>query len=78
MLTSEDLLDVLKALRGGAKSKRVRPLDRVPPRLPRLMGTEIGSISMTSRRFSLLVLMPNERLFYSEANFNLWNGRELK
>ena len=38
MFTSDDLLDVLKALRGGAKSKGARPLDRVPPRLPRLYG----------------------------------------
>lgn len=38
MFTSDDLPDVLKALRGGAKSKGARPLDRVPPRLPRLYG----------------------------------------
>ena len=31
MFTSDDLLDVLKALRGGAKSKGARSLDRVPP-----------------------------------------------
>ena len=38
MFTGDDLLDVLKALRGGAKSKGARPLDWVPPCLPRLYG----------------------------------------
>lgn len=38
MFTSDDLLDVLKALRGGVKSKGASPLDQAPPRLPRLYG----------------------------------------